>query len=210
MYCKHCGKEIADDSKFCNYCGGGQLENLETIEVPKEKMRTEKNFFSENVKFGLIGYGLWVVLNLYWLLSGEKSDEANIYFQPFAAFEEYYESYYSYYDVSEFVVYTLGLPLLIVGVFLLIKHIKHNNQVVLRESKDKVDVYKAAHKNSLIRMGIWSLICVVVSLLDFWEDKTFDGVDLIWWIIIGSAIIAVISNWNELQSFFRFIMKKTS
>lgn len=21
MYCKHCGKEIADDSKFCRYCG---------------------------------------------------------------------------------------------------------------------------------------------------------------------------------------------
>jgi len=24
MYCKHCGKEIADDSKFCNYCGANQ------------------------------------------------------------------------------------------------------------------------------------------------------------------------------------------
>ena len=26
MYCKHCGKEIVDDSKFCNYCGGVQDE----------------------------------------------------------------------------------------------------------------------------------------------------------------------------------------
>lgn len=25
MYCKHCGKEIADDSKFCNYCGSSLL-----------------------------------------------------------------------------------------------------------------------------------------------------------------------------------------
>lgn len=24
MYCKHCGKEIADDSKFCRYCGNPQ------------------------------------------------------------------------------------------------------------------------------------------------------------------------------------------
>ena len=24
MYCKHCGKEIADDSKFCNHCGKPQ------------------------------------------------------------------------------------------------------------------------------------------------------------------------------------------
>lgn len=22
MYCKHCGKQIADDSAFCQYCGG--------------------------------------------------------------------------------------------------------------------------------------------------------------------------------------------
>ena len=25
MYCKHCGREIADDSKFCQHCGGKQL-----------------------------------------------------------------------------------------------------------------------------------------------------------------------------------------
>ena len=24
MYCKHCGKEIADDSLFCQHCGGRQ------------------------------------------------------------------------------------------------------------------------------------------------------------------------------------------
>lgn len=26
MYCKHCGKQIADDSSFCQYCGG-KLDN---------------------------------------------------------------------------------------------------------------------------------------------------------------------------------------
>ena len=26
MYCKHCGKEIANDSRYCNYCGGVQEE----------------------------------------------------------------------------------------------------------------------------------------------------------------------------------------
>lgn len=207
MYCKHCGKVIADDSKFCQHCGGSQLEASPTNQTPKEKRVIEKSFISEKVKFGLVGYGLWVVLNLFWLLSGEKSDLANQYFQPFAVFEEYYESYYSYYDVTEFIVYTIGLPLLIVGVFLLIKRYK---QVILRESKDKIDEYKVTRKKSLIRMGVWSLVCLVISLLDFWEDKTFDGVDLIWWIIIGSAIIGIISNWNELYSFIRLIMKKQS
>lgn len=34
MYCKHCGKEIADDSKFCRYCGKAQDS---TNEVQPEK-----------------------------------------------------------------------------------------------------------------------------------------------------------------------------
>lgn len=45
MYCKHCGKEIADDSKFCNYCGSSLLsisfgtmdENDTIIENPNKK-----------------------------------------------------------------------------------------------------------------------------------------------------------------------------
>ncbi len=32
MYCKHCGKEIADDSKFCQHCGG-------IIEADKENAK---------------------------------------------------------------------------------------------------------------------------------------------------------------------------
>jgi len=27
MYCKHCGKEIADDSIFCKYCGNGVVDS---------------------------------------------------------------------------------------------------------------------------------------------------------------------------------------
>lgn len=30
MYCKHCGKEIADNSNFCQYCGGKQDINTTT------------------------------------------------------------------------------------------------------------------------------------------------------------------------------------
>ena len=26
MYCKHCGKQIADDSTFCQHCGGKVIE----------------------------------------------------------------------------------------------------------------------------------------------------------------------------------------
>lgn len=27
MYCKHCGREIGDDQRFCSYCGARQQEN---------------------------------------------------------------------------------------------------------------------------------------------------------------------------------------
>ena len=30
MYCKKCGKQIADNSKFCKYCGTLVDESLET------------------------------------------------------------------------------------------------------------------------------------------------------------------------------------
>ena len=31
MYCKHCGKEISEDSVFCKYCGEKQDENTNTV-----------------------------------------------------------------------------------------------------------------------------------------------------------------------------------
>lgn len=30
MYCKHCGKQIADDSTFCQYCGGKVMNGSPT------------------------------------------------------------------------------------------------------------------------------------------------------------------------------------
>ena len=45
MYCKHCGKEIADDSVFCQYCGGElqELENEEKILREKQNQLSRKN-----------------------------------------------------------------------------------------------------------------------------------------------------------------------
>lgn len=33
MYCKHCGKEVAEDSKFCKHCGS----NINTINIEEQK-----------------------------------------------------------------------------------------------------------------------------------------------------------------------------
>lgn len=46
MYCKYCGKEIADDSKFCQYCGGRidtpilDFKEEDSIENPAEEDNT--------------------------------------------------------------------------------------------------------------------------------------------------------------------------
>ena len=37
MYCRFCGKEIADNSNFCSECGKS-LNTIETIEIPKEEI----------------------------------------------------------------------------------------------------------------------------------------------------------------------------
>lgn len=43
MYCKHCGKEIADDSKFCKFCGNGVADSLnQESSTPKPSPANEK------------------------------------------------------------------------------------------------------------------------------------------------------------------------
>lgn len=41
MYCKHCGKQIADDSKYCQYCGGQQNEAITPFEAESIKLKEE-------------------------------------------------------------------------------------------------------------------------------------------------------------------------
>lgn len=65
MYCKYCGKEIADDSKFCsNY---GKALNGQKSFVFKSKCYKLLDKFHINKTCGYI-YGLWLSLNLtLWL-----------------------------------------------------------------------------------------------------------------------------------------------
>lgn len=84
MYCKHCGKEIADDSKFCQHCGGSQTtEDSSLNDIPKQKghdniVETKGNessvtkFFVQN-KIFIILFVVWVIINLLLLLQGEPN-----------------------------------------------------------------------------------------------------------------------------------------
>ena len=51
MYCAKCGKQIPEDSKYCNYCGN-QIKKLPT---PKTHKTEKKSFFTdENLRTLLI------------------------------------------------------------------------------------------------------------------------------------------------------------
>lgn len=61
MYCKHCGKEISDDSSFCQYCGG-QLQ-----EEKKPKVSVLKRFrsLSRGWQITIMSYVTWFLM---WIL----------------------------------------------------------------------------------------------------------------------------------------------
>lgn len=53
MYCKHCGKEIADDSKFCRYCGKAQHSTNE--DQPEKTVGSiESQSGSQSIKVELV------------------------------------------------------------------------------------------------------------------------------------------------------------
>lgn len=132
MYCKHCGKEIADDSKFCQHCGGKQedsfaspINNEIKSEEPKKKEKvieipTIKTNLSDNQKKWIGVYVAWALLNFIFIyIKGNYN--SGFYFFPFQSWD------LSSYDFSEFLVYAILLPWII---FLIYKY------------RDKIGKYK--------------------------------------------------------------------
>ena len=60
MFCKNCGKQIDDSSRFCKYCGSNVLDenNSLTSDEPEKKVEKFKQSRSSCIKW-LIGYSLW-------------------------------------------------------------------------------------------------------------------------------------------------------
>ena len=106
MYCKHCGKEIDDNSTFCKYCGKSQGNTLKGI--------ASKPIW--------IVYVIWTLANLY-LLMGEKDSEAENYLFPYGFQHSfnisddgfYWDKYL--YDFSDFIVYVFVIPAILYVVY---------------------------------------------------------------------------------------------
>ena len=126
MYCKHCGREIDDNSSFCKYCG---------------KPQDNPNNSLTNKPLWII-YLIWVVSNLF-LLLGEKYDDATEYFFP-SIWNEYYDGRWdkNYYDFTEFITYVFILPFICYVIYM-----------IYRKNSNKIDniISKLRNKNKHMR-----------------------------------------------------------
>ena len=73
MYCKECGKEIAVNSKFCQFCGVKQDDSIvnKPIDRHKEKIITIPKIqtnFSPKTKKIISWYSIWFIINLIFLV----------------------------------------------------------------------------------------------------------------------------------------------
>ena len=131
MYCKHCGKEIADDSIFCQHCGGKQKE---------ESVRSSRwNGFITRHKKQSYSYLIWFAINIAALAYGmgnpnrvrttkgpifdNQPIDIEINTSAFYPFESYDIGNY---DFSEFIVYTVAIPLCLFAIIKLVKSFKRN------------------------------------------------------------------------------------
>lgn len=145
MYCKHCGKEIDSDAKFCQYCGTSQNKtNINNNEDSTQKTKKDivipniKTNWSPNTKWSVIKYSIWFILNLYWLFAGNKEYHANEYFMPFSNKFIDFADFCAYYDFTEFIIYTIGIPLIILSIKIWRK--KRNNNETQNSSQTNTNV----------------------------------------------------------------------
>lgn len=108
MYCKGCGKEVADDSKYCQYCGIKLVNNADATNKRSLLLSALARVkLSNKAKTILSYYMVWFVINMICLIFYDKNRDASDWLFPFVSTD------LRYYDGSEFILYTLLIPYLI-------------------------------------------------------------------------------------------------
>ena len=139
MYCKHCGKEITNDSTFCNYCGMSVSDNF--------TKQTQHIVVGESMKRWCFLYTAWGIFNIVLLIIGGKGKDYTYevfgdvispteYFLPFWDGKGNLSFDLDYYDWSEFVVYVILCPLLIYY------YCKHLHKLVVKWFKNVSNTFK--------------------------------------------------------------------
>ncbi len=130
MYCRNCGKELPDDSKFCPNCGSKQ---------DGASKRGSSNLFSfitnlyRKHKAICIIYGVWGLLHITLFIAGDRSHKsAQELFYPFhQRFSDVIQGYFGEVDLLgeytidgygtlELFVYTVLVPLILFGLYIAI------------------------------------------------------------------------------------------
>ncbi len=168
MFCKECGKQIEDDSKFCMYCGK-EYVNVQKNSPPEfnpiiTNNRIEKinKVLGLNISNKLIGfYLLWVLIHFIILLINGQF-ETNGDFWPIT------DSRIYKYDISEFLIFTI-VPLMLLIIMNFLKSDKKNEKYDLnfkRNSSLKNDKYDLNFKRKFSFL-IWGVILTLINIT-FW------------------------------------------
>jgi hypothetical protein len=70
MYCRHCGKEVAGDSAFCQYCGG----QIQDGKKPKESFLKRFQSLSRGWQITIMFYVTWFLIWVSVLIITENGD----------------------------------------------------------------------------------------------------------------------------------------
>lgn len=121
MYCKHCGKEIADDSAFCQYCGNKQ-DGSQSVSV-----HTLVAFWNKH-KIAISVWFAWALLHFSLWLSSDNDGDGHYRFYPFdeplssiitgdyigkLKVDIFDDNTIYYYDFTEFFFYVVTFPLIL-------------------------------------------------------------------------------------------------
>lgn len=170
MYCKNCGQQIADNSRFCSHCG--TLQKLpqnstypQQIVSPQTVQKLE-GVFGINISKQVVGYYLvWFLLHLILLLVNWKaSDYANERFWPFSE-----RSKLEHYDFSEFLLYTL-VPLIILVIVNLFRDPKETKAETLQLKYDLT--YEKDTTPTIIGVFI-----IIISMVFYFASGSSDSYD---------------------------------
>lgn len=140
MYCKHCGKEIADDSAFCQYCGGQLCEqgNIKPNGIPFRWFRS----LTKGWQITIMIYMIWFLLSIcLWL-----TDNWRYWFDDDEGW------------VTEIVV-ALIIPMVALFIWYYFTH--------LRKTEKKNVIGDQATTKNIVTNPVQNLKMTSVTLLDF-------------------------------------------
>ena len=143
MYCKHCGKEIADDSAFCQYCG----EQLQEQEKKKSSGPLWNRFksLSKGWQITIMIYAIWFLTGLCVLVG----------LGPYGKYKDYY--------LSE----VLWPVLLLVVILPLVAFFFWYYFTRLRKTEKKTAIEDQVTTKNVITNPVQKLKMTSVPLMDF-------------------------------------------